>query len=296
MREQLPGEPEAGSALRVLRGVRRETTRVSIGGVEVGGDEFVVVAGPCAVEGEEQVNTTADAVARAGARVLRGGVFKPRTSPYSFQGLGLPGLKHLHEAGRRRGLPVVAEVMSEDQIEPMLPFVGALQVGARNMQNFSLLKALGRTRVPVLLKRGMAATVDEWLLAAEYVLDGGNPNVVLCERGIRTFEHSTRFTLDLAGVAVAKSRSHLPVLVDPSHATGIPELVAPMSFAAAAAGADGVMIEVHPRPAEARSDGAQALTPDLFDDLMARLAGFVLAAGRRLGPAGTRLSLQAGAR
>ena len=296
MREQSPGQAEAASALRVLRGVRRETTRVSIGGVEIGGEEFVVVAGPCAVEGEEQVNTTAEAVANAGARVLRGGVFKPRTSPYSFQGLGLPGLKHLHEAGRQHGMPVVAEVMSEDQIEPMLPFVGALQVGARNMQNFSLLKALGRTRTPVLLKRGMAATVEEWLLAAEYVLDGGNPNVILCERGIRTFEHSTRFTLDLAGVAVAKSRSHLPVLVDPSHATGIPELVAPMSFAAAAAGADGVMVEVHPRPAEARSDGAQALTPEMFDDLMARLAGFVLAAGRRLGPAGARLALQAGAR
>jgi 3-deoxy-7-phosphoheptulonate synthase len=174
--------------------------------------------------------------------------------------------------------------------------VGALQVGARNMPNFSLLKALGRTRVPVLLKRGMAAPVDEWLLAAEYVLAGGNPNVVLCERGIRTFETSTRFTLDLAGVAVAKSRSHLPVLVDPSHATGIPELVGPMAFAAAAAGADGVMVEVHPRPSEARSDGPQALTPERFAELMARLAGFALAAGRRLHAPAPRLAMQAGAR
>ena len=269
-------------APRVLRGVRRDTTRVRVGNVEVGGGELVVIAGPCAVEGEAQVRETALAVAAAGARILRGGVFKPRTSPYAFQGLGLEGLALLRAAGEGAGLPVVAEVMSESQIEPMLPHVGALQVGARNMQNFSLLRALGETRVPVLLKRGMAATVDEWLLAAEYVLCGGNPNVILCERGIRTFEHSTRFTLDLAGVAVAKARTHLPVLVDPSHATGLPELVAPMAYAAVGAGADGVMVEVHPNPAEARSDGPQALTPAQFEAMMAQLAGFAAAAGRTL--------------
>jgi 3-deoxy-7-phosphoheptulonate synthase len=294
MAGEAPGE--GPSALRVLRGVRRETTKVSIGGVEVGGGEFVVIAGPCAVEGEGMVREAAEAVSAAGARLLRGGVFKPRTSPYSFQGLGLEGLRFLHAAGAQTGLPVVAEVMSEEQIEPMLPFVGALQVGARNMQNFMLLKALGRTRIPVLLKRGMAATVDEWLLAAEYVLAGGNSQVVLCERGIRTFETSTRFTLDLASVALAKERTHLPVLVDPSHATGIPELIAPMSYAAAACGADGVMVEVHPRPAEARSDGPQALTPERFSALMAGLAPFVHAAGRRLSVPAPRLARQAGGR
>jgi 3-deoxy-7-phosphoheptulonate synthase len=210
--------------------------------------------------------------------------------------MGYEGMEHLAAAGRDAGLPTVAEVMSEDQIEPLSAHVDALQVGARNMQNFSLLKALGRTQVPVLLKRGMAATVEEWLLAAEYLLMGGNPNVVLCERGIRTFESSTRFTLDLAGVVVAKQRTHLPILVDPSHATGIRSLVAPLCFAAAAAGADGVMVEVHPRPAEALSDGPQALTPKDFDAMMKKLKLFVEAAGRELHVPAQPHVRQAGAR
>jgi 3-deoxy-7-phosphoheptulonate synthase len=266
----------------VLKGPLKEATRVAVGDVVVGGGEFVVVAGPCAVEDEEQMHEVAHAVASSGAHLLRGGVFKPRTSPYSFQGLGLEGLELLRRVSREVGLGAVVEVMSEDQIEPMLPHVSVLQVGARNMQNFSLLKALARTRVPVLLKRGLAATVDEWLLAAEYLLDGGNPNVILCERGIRTFETATRFTLDLSAVAYVKANSHLPVWVDPSHATGSPELVLPMACAAAACGADGIMVEVHPRPHEALSDGHQALTCENFAELMTKLAPFVRAAGRTL--------------
>lgn len=276
---QVAGHIEQGP-LRVHRGLRRETTRVAIGGVEVGGPEIVVIGGPCAVESESQVEQTARAVAEAGAQLLRGGAFKPRTSPYAFQGHGLEGLELLAAAGRRHGLPVVTEVMSEAQIESMAPLADCLQVGARNMQNFDLLRALGRTRTPVLLKRGMGNTADEWLLAAEYVLDGGNPHVVLCERGIRTFERATRFTLDLAVVAWAKQRTHLPVIVDPSHGTGVRELVEPMALAAIAAGADGVMVEVHPRPEEALSDGPQALTPPRFAELMQRIGAVAQAVGR----------------
>ena len=248
----------------------------------MGGPAFVVMAGPCAVEGVELTEAAATVVRAAGGHLLRGGVFKPRTSPYSFQGMGEPGLRVLAQAGRRHRLPVVAEILDAAQIPLMLEYVDLLQVGARNMQNFSLLRALSRVDRPVLLKRGLSATVEEWLLAAEYLLDGGNPRLVLCERGIRTFETATRNTLDLAAVAWVKARSHLPVIVDPSHATGDRGLVIPMSLAAAAAGADGLLVEVHPRPEQALCDGAQALTPEMFRALMAALPAVLRAVGRRV--------------
>ncbi|NTX06975.1 3-deoxy-7-phosphoheptulonate synthase [Myxococcus sp. CA040A] len=269
-------------ARRVLRAFRPEGTRVRAGSVEVGGPGFVVMAGPCAVEGVEQVDRTAAAVAQAGAHVLRGGVFKPRTSPYAFQGMGEPGLQLLADTGRRHGLPIISEVMETAQIPFMAESADILQVGARNMQNFSLLRALGKIRRPVLLKRGLSATVQEWLLAAEYILEGGNEQVLLCERGIRTFETEMRNTLDLAAVAWAKQRTHLPVIVDPSHATGQVELILPMSLAAAAAGADGLLIEVHAKPEQALCDGAQALTPERFQTLMQRLPAVLDAVGRHL--------------
>jgi 3-deoxy-7-phosphoheptulonate synthase len=270
-------------AMKALKAAGGQTLRVKLGhGIEVGGDEFVVIAGPCAVEGVEQLETAAEAVARAGAHGLRGGAFKPRTSPYSFQGMGEPGLKLLKEAGQKRGLPVVSEVMDVSQLELMLEYVDVLQVGARNMANFTLLRALSKVDRPVVLKRGFGATLEEWVLAAEYLLDGGNEQVVLCERGIRSFDTTLRNTLDLAGVAWAKERTRLPVIVDPSHSTGMQALVAPMSLAAAAAGADGLLIEVHPTPAEALCDGQQALTPQAFAALMDRLAPLLSALGKRL--------------
>ncbi|MGZ6131357.1 MAG: 3-deoxy-7-phosphoheptulonate synthase [Myxococcaceae bacterium] len=269
---------------RVLRSARPSGTRVAVGPVEVGGPAFVVAAGPCAIESAAQAEGVAEAVAAAGAHLLRGGVYKPRTSPYAFQGLGEPGLSILKRSGGRHGLPVVAEVLETSQLAAMIDHVDLLQVGARNMQNFALLRALGKVRRPVLLKRGFAATVEEWLLAAEYLLDGGNTQVILCERGIRTFETATRNTLDLASVALVKQRSHLPVLVDPSHATGMRELVIPMALAAAAAGADGLLVEVHTKPEEALCDGRQALTPELFADLMHRLPPVLHAVGRTLHP------------
>jgi 3-deoxy-7-phosphoheptulonate synthase len=270
----------------VLRAEHPQDTKVSVGPVEIGGAAFVVIAGPCAVEGAAQVAEVAGLVAGAGAAMLRGGVYKPRTSPYAFQGLGDAGLPMLREAGRRQGLPVVAEVLESNQIAAFGEQVDLIQVGARNMQNFSLLRALGRSRKPVLLKRGISATLEEWLLAAEYLLAEGNKDVVLCERGIRTFETATRNTLDLSSVALAKRWTHLPVLVDPSHATGMRDLVIPMSLAAAAAGADGLLVEVHPHPEEALSDGYQALTPILFRELMARLTPVLAAVGRRLATSG----------
>jgi 3-deoxy-7-phosphoheptulonate synthase len=255
----------------VLRETRPSGTVVVLPGrVEVGGRPFVVMAGPCAVESGAQIEEAADAVAAAGCPVLRGGAFKPRTSPYSFQGLGEQGVRLLLAAARRRGLEVVTEVMDPAEL-PALEGVALLQVGARNMQNFALLKALSRERRPVLLKRAPSATVDEWLLAAEYLLAGGNGQVILCERGIRTFETATRNTLDLSAVVLAKQRTHLPVIVDPSHATGRRELVVPLSLAAAAAGADGLLVEVHPRPDEALCDGSQALLPADLAELMRRL-------------------------
>ena len=252
------------------------------GGVRVGEPRVVLMAGPCAVESAEQIDTAAAAVAVAGARVLRGGAFKPRTSPYSFQGLGEPGLRLLREAASRHRLRAVSEVMDASQIGLVSEYVDLLQVGARNMQNFTLLKALGKARLPVLLKRAPAATLEEWLLAAEYVLEGGNAGVILCERGIRTFEPAARNTLDLAAVVALRRLTHLPVVVDPSHGTGRREQVAPLSRAAVAAGADGVLVEVHPAPHAALSDGAQSLTPAAFAQLASSLAPIAGAVGRTI--------------
>ena len=266
----------------VSREVHPDDTVVSIGGVPVGNGFFTVIAGPCAVESLEQMKETGRAVLQAGASALRGGAFKPRTSPYSFQGLGLEGLEILSQVSRELGVPTVTEVVEVGDIEAVEQHADAFQVGARNMQNFRLLMELGRSRKPVLLKRGMAATIEDLLMAAEYVLAQGNPNVILCERGIRTFETATRNTLDLNAIPFIKQRSHLPVLVDPSHGTGLRELVAPMSLAAAAAGADGLLIEVHQNPAVAMSDGRQSLYPDQFTDLMNRIRPLVDVLGRKL--------------
>lgn len=252
-------------------------------GVKIGGSHFTVIAGPCAVENREQIITTAQAVRKAGARGLRGGAYKPRTSPYSFQGLGKDGLALLKEASELTGMPAVTEVVEVADVETVEEFAAAFQVGARNMQNFRLLRALGQSRKPVILKRGMAARVEDLLMAAEYILAEGNPNVVLCERGIQTFETATRNTLDLNAIPVIKARSHLPVLVDPSHGTGVREYVTPMAKAAAACGADGLLIEVHCDPAKALSDGKQSLYPEQFEALMADLDPFVAAAGKQLG-------------
>ena len=272
----------SGASSLILRERRPQGTRVLLRpGIVVGGPAFIVMAGPCAVEDAGQIRDAAAAVAAAGCPVLRGGAFKPRTSPYSFQGLGAAGVRLLLEAAGGQGLAAVTEVLDTADL-PALEEVALLQVGARNMQNFGLLKALGRLRRPVLLKRGPAATVEEWLLAAEYLLDGGNDQVILCERGVRGFEPSTRNTLDLSAVVIAKQRTHLPVIVDPSHATGRRELVIPLSLAAAAAGADGLLVEVHPRPLEALCDGAQALLPGDLDELMTRLDPVLSAVGREL--------------
>ena len=253
------------------RTFKAEDTVVDVGGVLVGGAEVIVMAGPCSVESAEQVGAVAQSVAASGARILRGGAFKPRTSPYSFQGYGEEALKWMRAAADARGMAVISEVMDLRQIEMMMRYVDCLQVGARNMQNFDLLKELGRVRKPVLLKRGLSATIEEWLLSAEYVLAGGNGQVILCERGIRTFETYTRNTLDISAIPVVKKRSHLPIVVDPSHGTGRREKVIPMARAAVAAGADGLIIEVHNNPEKALSDGPQSLYPDQFDRLMGEL-------------------------
>src|SRR5215218_2635732 len=253
------------------REVRRERTVVDVRGVRVGGARAVVIAGPCSVESRAQLFETARAVKRAGASMLRGGAYKPRTSPYDFQGLGLEALRLLQKASKATGLPIVTEVMSEADVEIVEEYADMMQVGARNMQNFSLLRKLAGVSKPVLLKRGPSATVKEWLLAAEYLLAGGNANVVLCERGIKTFETATRNTLDLAAVALVKELSHLPVLADPSHGTGMRSLITPMSKAAVAAGADGLLIEVHPCPERALSDGPQSLDLPGFQELMESL-------------------------
>ena len=257
-------------------------TVVSVRGVEVGGDEVVVMAGPCTIETPEQVRETARAVAKAGARIIRGGAFKPRTSPYSYQGMGVDGWKILRDAADEFGLATVSEVMDASQIEDALPYVDLLQVGARNMQNFTFLKELGKVRRPVLLKRGLSATIEEWLLSAEYVMAGGNRDVILCERGIRTFERYTRNTLDISAIPVVEKLSHLPVVADPSHGTGHRDQVAPMALAAAAAGADGLIIEVHPDPDRALCDGPQSLLPEQFETLMDQLRIVVPAIGKRL--------------
>ena len=256
---------------RVSRPARPEGSTLQIGGVRIGDGEFVIIAGPCSVESREQVLQTAQAVRLRGGAMLRGGAFKPRTSPYAFQGLGWEGVDLLAEAGRATGLPTISEVMTVDQVERMARQIDVLQIGARNMQNFDLLKAVGRTGKPVLLKRGLSATIDELLAAAEYILAEGNPNVMLCERGIRTFEPATRNTLDLSAVPVLRERSHLPVFVDPSHGVGVRRWIRPLCRAAKAVGAHGIIVEVHPNPPEAKSDKEQALTFDDFSQIVADL-------------------------
>lgn len=260
--------------------VKKEPSIVEVAGVKFGGEEITVIAGPCSVENEEQIIKTAEYVKAAGAKMLRGGAFKPRTSPYAFQGLGEEGLKLLAKAREITGLPIVTEVVNPRDVDMVNKYTDMFQVGARNIQNFALLSLLGQTGKPVLLKRGMATTIEEFLLASEYILAEGNRNVVLCERGIRTFETSTRNTLDISCVPVVKEKSHLPIIVDPSHAAGHWHYVPSLSKAAIAAGADGLIIEVHPDPEKALSDGAQSLKPDIFLRLMGELKAVALAVGR----------------
>ncbi len=276
--EQIEGMPGVESAVRisapykfVSKEFRAERTRVRVNGTEIGGGEFVVIAGPCSVESESQIIEVAEAVARAGGRLLRGGAFKPRTSPYEFQGLEEEGLKLLRKAKAATGLAILTEVMSEGDVDLVAEYADILQIGARNMQNFSLLKALGRTTRPILLKRGMSSTIRELLMSAEYIVAHGNPNVVLCERGIRTFETATRNTCDISAVAVLNELTHLPVIVDPSHSSGRRSLVPPLSRAAVAIGADGLLVEVHPCPEKAYSDGAQSLSIPGFERMMREL-------------------------
>ena len=265
------------------RHFRPEGSKIQLGkGVIVGGGEVVVMAGPCSIESEEQIEKVATGIARQGAKVLRGGAFKPRTSPYSFQGLGEKGLKLMRRAADKHGLLVVSEVMDHTQIGMMIDYVDMLQVGARNMQNYNLLKELSKVAKPVLLKRGIAATIEELLLSAEYIMSGGNYNVILCERGIRTFESYTRNTLDISAIPVVHKLSHLPIVVDPSHGTGRRDKVSPMARAALAAGADGLLIEVHHDPEHALSDGAQSLYPDQFEQLMKELRMIAPAVGRTI--------------
>ena len=264
------------------RTFKPENTVVSVGDVRIGGDEVIVMAGPCSAESEEQVEASAAAVRRAGAKVLRGGAFKPRSSPYSFQGMGEEGLRLLKSAADRHNLKLVSEVMDLSQIELISKYADILQVGARNMQNFTLLRELGRSRTPILLKRGISATIEEWLLSAEYILAGGNMNVMLCERGIRTFESYTRNTLDISAIPVIHKLSHLPIVADPSHGSGRRDMVPAMARAAVAAGADGLIIEVHTDPDHALSDGAQSLYPNQFDRLMAELRIIAPAIGRAI--------------
>lgn len=258
-----------------------EPTIVQVGNVFIGGDELVIMSGPCAVESKEQVLETAHAIKKSGAQILRGGAYKPRTSPYAFQGLEEEGLRFMKEAREETGLSVICEVTSLAAIEAAVKYVDMLQIGARNMQNFYLLKEAGKSGLPVLLKRGLSATIDEWLNAAEYIIAEGNPNVVLCERGIRTFETATRNTLDISAVPVIKTKSHLPVIVDPSHATGVRGYVKPLSRCAIAAGADGLMIETHPNPSIALSDGPQSLNFSQFEELCNDLRPFANLAGKK---------------
>jgi 3-deoxy-7-phosphoheptulonate synthase len=260
----------------------RPKTIVEVDGLAVGSDEVVVMAGPCTVESESQLMSTAEAVSKAGAKILRGGAYKPSTSPYSFQGLGLPGLELLREAGNRFGLKVITEVMHIRKVEEVCRYADILQIGTRNAQNYDLLREVGLTRKPVLLKRGMTAKLEEWLLAAEYIASAGNERIILCERGIRTFETHTRNTLDLSSIPALNSLTHLPVIVDPSQGTGRRELVPPMSQAAIACGADGLLIEVHPNPDKALKDGFQSITMDSFAQLMPRLSAVAEAVGRRI--------------
>jgi len=285
--EVLPGVGEAhriSSPYKlVARSFRPEGTVVKFKrGVTIGGDEVVLMAGPCSVESREQIFAVAESVARSGAKFLRGGAFKPRSSPYSFQGMGEDGLKLMREAADQFGMLVVSEVMEISQIPLMLPYVDLLQVGARNMQNFNLLRELGKVRKPVLLKRGIAATIEELLLSAEYLMAGGNYDIIVCERGIRTFETYTRNTMDISAIPIVKKLSHLPILADPSHGTGRREKVSPMGRAAIAAGADGLLVEVHNCPDKALSDGAQSLYPEQFAQLVGQLKVIAPAVGRKM--------------
>lgn len=259
-----------------------EDTVIKVGDAVFGGDQVTVIAGPCSIESEEQLFTITKAIKDAGAKVLRGGAFKPRTSPYSFQGMGVEGLKLMKQASKEYNLPTVSEIMRENQLDSLMEYVDILQVGARNMQNFPLLKELGKTDKPVLLKRGMAARIEELLMAAEYIMSGGNYNVILCERGIRTFENYTRNTLDISAIPVVKKLSHLPIIADPSHGTGLRNKVAPMARAAVAAGADGLTIEVHHDPDHALSDGPQSLYPQQFARLMEEVRMIAWAIGRKI--------------
>ena len=263
-----------------------QNTVIDVGGVKIGGREVVVMAGPCAAETPEQVMSTARAVKAAGARILRGGAFKPSTSPYSFRGLGEEGLKLLAEAKQENGLPLITEVLTPQDVELVVKYADILQVGARNMQNFILLDEVGQAKKPVMLKRGLSATIQEWLLAAEYILAQGNRDVILCERGIRTFETYTRNTMDVSAIPIVHKETHLPIIADPSHGTGKWDLVMPLAMASVAAGADGLMIEVHPTPDAALKDGAQSLTFDHFGDLMKKVAPVAQAVGRTM--AGSR--------
>jgi 3-deoxy-7-phosphoheptulonate synthase len=285
--ELLPGVSEAvriSSPYKLAgRGFRPEGTIVRFpNGVKIGGNEVVVMAGPCSIESRDQIFTAAAQVKAAGAKFLRGGAFKPRSSPYSFQGMGLEGLKLLREVGDATGLLIISEVMEISQIELMLPYIDCFQVGARNMQNFNLLRELGLVRKPVLLKRGIAATIEELLLSAEYILSGGNYDVILCERGIRTYETYTRNTMDVSAIPVVKHLSHLPIVGDPSHGTGRRDMVSAMARASVAAGSDGLLIEVHPNPDKAISDGAQSLFPEQFSKLMDELRIIAPAVGRKI--------------
>lgn len=263
------------------RGAKKENTVIKAGKVTIGTDEIITIAGPCAVEGEEQIMTIAESVKSSGAKILRGGAFKPRTSPYSFQGLGEEGLKLLRSAGDEYDLAVITEVMDPVRVELIYKYTDIFQLGARNMQNFPLLRELGKVDKPVMIKRGASAKIEEWLMAAEYILASGNPDVLLCERGIRTFESSTRNTFDLSAIPVVQQISHLPVIADPSHATGIRDKVIPMARAAVAAGADGLMIEVHHDPASALSDGPQSLLPEEFNSLMEQVKKIAEIIGRK---------------
>lgn len=285
--ETLPGVEKVVSILKpyklASKEFKKDRSKIKVSeDVTIGGEEIVVIAGPCSIEGQRMLTQTAKHVKKYGARILRGGAFKPRTSPYSFQGLEKRGLKILVNAREKAHIPVVTEVMNSGDVELIAQHTDILQIGARNIQNFALLKKVGKAKKPVLLKRGMMTTINEFLMSAEYIISSGNPRVILCERGIRTFEDSTRNTLDLSAIPVLQERTHLPIIIDPSHATGYARYVKPMAFAAIAAGCDGLMIEVHPSPDTALSDGPQSLDFNAFDELMQEIIPFVKAAGRTI--------------
>jgi 3-deoxy-7-phosphoheptulonate synthase len=289
LKEQLEILPGVEQVLRVTKPYKLASrefqpvdTRFEVGGITIGGDDLVIIAGPCSVESREQILRSAHLVKAAGAHILRGGAFKPRTSPYSFRGLGVQALRWLAEARAETGLPVITEVLAPEDVPLVAEYADILQIGARNMQNFPLLEAAGRSGKPVMVKRGMSATIEEWLLSAEYVLNQGNKHVILCERGIRTFETYTRNTMDVAAIPVVRKLSHLPVFADPSHGTGHRDLVGPMALASVAAGAHGLMMEVHPNPEEALSDGMQSLSCEQFAELVPKLERVAAAVGRRL--------------